>query len=342
MKPWLKQIAHQQTLSQEEAEAVMHLLLRGEATAEETAGLLLGLRARGETLDELTGFTRVMRQYAVPVDVEDPHTLDIVGTGGDGAGTVNLSTAAALVCAGAGVTVAKHGNRAVSSQAGAADVLAALGVQVNLGKEGVETCLREVGLAFLFAPNFHPALRHVMPVRRALGVRTFFNILGPLCNPAGVRHHLVGGFSREVAQQMAEILHRLGAAHALSVHAADGLDEIALSGETLLFEVKSGMDAPTRRTITPEQHGLARQPPATLRGGTADENAATLRALLDGQPGPVRDAVLLNAAWALHAADRFPGLDVCLAVARESLDSGAARQKLEALVRVSNTVPVAA
>jgi anthranilate phosphoribosyltransferase len=341
LKPWLQKIAHQQALSQEEAEAAMHVLLRGEASPEETAGLLLGLRARGETLDELTGFTRVMRQYAVSVVVEDPHALDIVGTGGDGAGTVNLSTAAALVCAGAGVTVAKHGNRAVSSQAGAADVLAALGVQVNVGKHGVETCLREVGLAFLFAPNFHPAVRHVMPVRRALGVRTFFNILGPLCNPASVRHHLVGGFSTSVAQQMAAILHRLGAAHVLSVHAADGLDEIALSGETVVFEARSGMDAPARRTVTPEQHGLARQPLATLRGGAAEENAATLRALLDGQPGPVRDAVLLNAAWALYATDRFPDLDACLAAARESLDSGAARHKLHALIRVSNAVPVA-
>ena len=220
----------------------MHLLMRGEADPTEAAGLLMGLRARGETLDELVGFTRVMRQYAVHVDLDDPDAIDLCGTGGDSTGTVNISTGAALVCAGAGVTVAKHGNRSVSSKCGSADVLEALGVKVELGKAGVEHCLREVGIAFLFAPYFHPAMRFVMPVRRGLGVRTFFNILGPLCNPAGVRRQLVGAFSPTTAQTMASILAHLDARHIVAVHAADGMDEISLSAETDVFEYRAEMD----------------------------------------------------------------------------------------------------
>ncbi|QXD15763.1 anthranilate phosphoribosyltransferase [Rhodocaloribacter litoris] len=340
MKTFLRTIAEQGTLSREEAEAAMHLMMRGEAAPEEMAGLLLGLRARGETLDELAGFTRVMRAYAVPVVLDDPHAIDVVGTGGDGRGTFNISTAAAFVCAGAGVTVAKHGNRSVSSKCGSADVLAALGVRTELGKEGVERCLREAGIAFLFAPLFHPAVRHVMPVRRALGVRTFFNILGPLCNPAGVRRYLVGAFSEAVARQMAAILAHLGADYALTVHAADGLDELSLSAPTTVFAYDAaratGPDDIATWTVTPEAHGLARVPLEALAGGDAGENAALIRAVLDGRPGSHRDVVLLNAAYALLASGRFASLEACFEAARESLDSGAARARLDALVEVSN------
>ncbi|WP_457653914.1 anthranilate phosphoribosyltransferase [Rhodocaloribacter sp.] len=343
MKALLKILADGRTLTQTQAEEAMHAMMRGSASPEETAGLLMGLRARGETLDELTGFTRVMRAYAVPVAVDDPDALDIVGTGGDGSGTFNISTTAAFVCAGAGVTVAKHGNRSVSSKCGSADVLAALGVRAELGKEGVEYCLREAGIAFLFAPFFHPAMRHVMPVRRALGVRTFFNILGPLCNPAGVRRYLVGAFHEDVARMMAGILGRLGAKHAVTVHAEDGLDELSIAAPTTLFEHREPAPGEaagiTRRSVTPEAHGLPRAPLSALKGGDARENAALIRDVLAGRPGPRRDVVLLNAAYGLHASGRFDDLDACLEAARASIDTGAARAKLDALVEASNEAP---
>ena len=340
MKPYLKTIADGGTLTQDEAEGAMHLLMRGEAEPEQAAALLMGLRARGETLDELAGFTRVMRQYAVKVDAGDPHAIDLCGTGGDARGTFNISTAAAFVCAGAGATVAKHGNRSVSSKCGSADVLEALGVRVGLEKEGVEFCLREVGIAFLFAPHFHPAMRHVMPVRRALGVRTCFNILGPLCNPADVRRQLVGAFSLRVAQQVVGILARLGAERAVVVHAEDGLDELSVCGPTTVFEydaekaARPGEHATHR--VRPEDHGMACHGLDALQGGSASDNAALLRDVLDGKAGPHRDVVLLNAAYALHASGKFADLDTCLDAARESIDGGAARQKLAALAETSH------
>ena len=345
MKPYLQTLADGGTLTQDEAEGAMHLLMCGEAEPEQAAALLMGLRARGETLDELVGFTRVMRDYAVKVDAGDPAAIDLCGTGGDAKGTFNISTAAAFVCAGAGATVAKHGNRSVSSQCGSADVLEALGVSTGLKKEGVEFCLRETGIAFLFAPHFHPAMRHVMPIRRKLGVRTFFNILGPLCNPAGVRRQLVGAFSLRVAQQMTGILARLGAERVVVVHAEDGLDELSVCGPTTVFEydaekaARPGEHAGHR--VRPEDHGLDCRPPGTLQGGSADDNAAILQDLLGGEKGPHRDVVLLNAAYALHASGRFGSLDACLSAARESLDAGAARQKLADLAEASHAAPVA-
>ncbi len=344
MKTFLHLLADGQTLSREQAEAAMHLMMRGEAEPEEVAGLLMGLRARGETLDELVGFTGVMRQYAVHVRCDDPEAIDLCGTGGDSSGTFNISTAAAFVCAGAGVTVAKHGNRSVSSQCGSADVLDALGVNIALKREGVERCLDEAGIAFIFAPFFHPAMRFVMPVRKALGVRTFFNILGPLCNPAGVRRQLVGAFSAPVAQRMAGILARLGAAHVVAVHAEDGLDEISLSAATAVFEHDAAAGAaptPHAFTVRPEDHGLGRSPLDALYGGGAEDNAAILRGVFAGEPGPHRDVVLLNAAYALHASGRFDGLDACFDAARESIDAGGAQAKLERLVTVSSSLPPA-
>lgn len=340
MKEFLHLLSVRETLSQEQAEAAMHLMMQGEAEPEHIAGLLMGLRARGETLDELVGFTRVMRDYAVSVDCDDPHAIDLCGTGGDSSGTFNISTAAAFVCAGAGVTVAKHGNRSVSSKCGSADVLAALGINIELRKDGVERCLRDAGIAFIFAPFFHPAMRFVMPVRRALGVRTFFNILGPLCNPARVRRQIVGAFDEGVAELMAGILARLDAAHVITLHADDGLDEISLTAPTTAFEHDAdgarGDAVPRRFTIQPEDHGIERAALSTLLGGDAEDNAALLRAILAGTPGPHRDVVVLNAAYALHASGRFDSLDACFDAARESIDAGAAAAKLTRLVDVSN------
>lgn len=316
----------------------MRLLLGGEAIPEETAGFLMALRARGETLDELVGFTRTMRDVAVPVYVDDPHAIDLCGTGGDFSGTFNISTTVAFVCAGAGVTVAKHGNRSVSSQAGSADVLEALGVKTELRKDGVEACLRRIGIAFLFAPFFHPAMRHVMPVRRALGVRTFFNILGPLCNPAGVRRQLIGAFSAQVARQMADILARLGVDHAVTLHAEDGLDELSLASPTSVFSVHGGEAEPRAARVVPESLGLARAALDAVRGGSAEANAEILRNVLSGEGGPRRDVVLLNAAFGLLVSGKVATAEEGVQAAAESIDSGAALAKLDALIAFSHTV----
>ena len=340
MKEFLHVLSLRKTLTQEQAEQAMHVMMQGEAEPEHAAGLLMGLRTRGETLDELTGFTRVMREYAVHVECDDPHAIDLCGTGGDSSGTFNISTAAAFVCAGAGVTVAKHGNRSVSSKCGSPAVLAALGVNIELRKRGVEHCLRKADIAFIFAPFFHPAMRFVMPIRRALGVRTFFNILGPLCNPARVRRQIVGAFSPVVAELMAGILANLDAEHIITLHADDGLDEISLAAATNAFEHQADQTASLRSfTIQPEDHRIERTSLAALHGGDADENAGILRALFAGTPGPHRDVVLLNAAYALHTSGRFDNLAACFDAARESIDSGAAAARLARLVEASNSAP---
>ena len=343
MKEFLHILSLRKTLTQEQAEQAMHLMMQGEADPEHMAGLLMGLRTRGETLDELTGFTRVMREYAVHVECDDPHAIDLCGTGGDSSGTFNISTAAAFVCAGAGVTVAKHGNRSVSSKCGSADVLAALGVNIELHKRGVEHCLHEAGIAFIFAPFFHPAMRFVMPIRRALGVRTFFNILGPLCNPARVRRQIVGTFSPLVAELMAGILANLDAEHVITLHADDGLDEISPAAATKAFEHKADRAdqaaSPRSFTIQPEDHRIQRTPLSALQGGDAEENAGILHALFAGTLGPHRDVVILNAAYALHTSDRFDSLDACFDAARESIDSGRASASLARLVEASNSAP---
>lgn len=338
VKPLLQLIAEGETLTQAQAESAMHQMLRGEASPEKIAAFLMGLRARGETIDELTGFTKVMREYAVPVDTGDLNPIDLCGTGGDHAGTFNISTAASFVAAGAGVPVAKHGNKGVSSSSGSADVLSALGVRADLGADEVSRCLHETGIAFLFAPQFHPALRHVGPVRAALGVRTFFNILGPLCNPAAVKRQLVGAFSDDVAQMMANILMRLGSEHVVVVYAHDGLDELSTTSPTTVYQTGThafdgGLLA---QEVIPERYGLARVSAAALQGGTPEENAEIVRGVLSGSAGPQADIVLLNAAYALLASAEFSSLDDCLNAARESIGSGEALAKLDALVEVSN------
>ena len=342
MQKYLNILAGGGTLQSEEAENAMRLLMEGASEPECTAAFLLGLRARGESLDELVAFTKVMREFAVPVETGDPDAIDLCGTGGDGADTFNISTVAAIVCAGAGVTVAKHGNRSVSSKCGSADVLEALGVKTALGKEGVEYCFEKAGMAFLFAPFFHPAMKHVMPVRRKLGVRTFFNILGPLCNPAGVRRQLTGAFDEQTAKVMAAILERLGARHVLAVHARDGLDEISLADETRAFEAREETPAttgPVERFLRPEDLGFTRCSRNALAGGGRDENARIVRAILAGEPGPCRDVVVLNAAHALSVSGKFEHLAACRSAAEESIDSGKAQATLERLAHASHNAP---
>ena len=334
LRPYLTRIVGGETLTRTEAAEAFAVLMRGEAGPEETAALLAGMAARGETVAELTGFAETMRAFAVPVHVDDPDALDVCGTGGDLSGTFNVSTCTAFVVAGAGVTVAKHGNRSVSSLTGSADVLEALGVNVNLRARGVEYCIAKTGIGFLFAPLFHPALRHVMPVRRALGVRTAFNVLGPLCNPAGVRRQVVGAFQTRVAATIAGILAGLGSRRALAL-SADGLDEASLAGPTHLFPVEEGAEQPAY-TLSAEQAGLPAAPLDALRGGEADDNARLLLAVLGGVPGPRRDAVLLNTALALQVAGRASSLIEGVALARESLDSGRAYERLKALVEASH------
>ena len=342
MKEFLKVIADGQTLTEEQATQAMHLMLEGETLPEETAAFLVGLRTRGETLDELVGFTRSMREHAVRVECEDPHAIDLCGTGGDSSGTFNISTAASFVCAGAGVTVAKHGNRSVSSKCGSADVLESLGIDVELQKEGVEYCLRETGIAFLFAPFFHPAMRHVMPVRKKLGVRTFFNILGPLCNPARVRRQLVGAFNTGIAEAIAHILARLDAEHVISVHSRDGMDEFSLSAPTMMFEYDADKHqnmTPSSTAVEPSSHDLQRITLDEIQGGTKEDNANILRAIFEGEKGPHRDIVLINAAYALKTSGKFDDVDACFAAARESIDSGSALRKMKDLAEASNEAP---
>lgn len=336
LRPYLTTVAGGGTLTRDDAAAAMAVMMRGEAMPEETAGLLVGMAARGETVDELTGFAETMRAFATPVRVDDPDAIDVCGTGGDLSGTFNVSTATAFVVAGAGVTVAKHGNRSVSSLTGSADVLEALGVNVNLSADGVETCLAKTGIGFLFAPLFHPALRPVMPVRRTLGVRTAFNVLGPLCNPAGVRRQVVGCFSARTAETVAGILAALGAARAVAL-SSDGLDEATLAGPTHIFAVEDGART-VNTTLQPDDLGLPPAPIDAIRGGSAVENARMLTAVLDGAPGPPLDAVLLNSALALRVAGRTDDLGEALSMARESVASGAARAKLYALVTVSSSL----
>lgn len=354
MQEYLEIIADGGHLSQEAAENAMHILMEGMAPSEQVGAFLVGLRARGESLNELVGFTRVMRKYAVSVDAGDPDAVDLCGTGGDAKGTFNISTGAALVAAGAGVTVAKHGNRSISSNCGSADVLEALGVHVELGKEGVERCFEKAGIAFIYAPLFHPAMRHVMPVRRSLGVRTFFNILGPLCNPASVRRQLVGAFDIETAQTMASILEELESQHVIAVHSEDGMDEVSISAETTVFEYNaadtsnggfeyigdvelSDEEIGTKgRQVSPEYFGLGRQLIREIQGGSAEDNARILTSVLDGEDGPHRDVVALNAAFALHVSGKYSGIAECLEAANESIVSGAAKKKLQQLIDASN------
>ena len=326
--------ASDRTLTREEAEEAFAILFEGQATPAQMGGLLMAMRTRGETVDEFAAAAAVMRAKCNAVTAPDG-AIDIVGTGGDGKGTLNISTAAALVVAGAGVPVAKHGNRNLSSKSGAADALGQLGIETMVGPDVVEKALSEIGLAFMMAPMHHPAMKHVMPVRQDLGCKTIFNILGPLTNPAGVKRQLTGAFAIDLIYPMAETLQELGSEAAWLVHGSDGTDEISISGTTAVAKLQDGKITSTE--VHPEDAGLPVHPFKDILGGTPEDNAAAFKALLDGAPGAYRDAVLLNAAAALVIAEKASDLKEGAALAAESIDSGAAKAKVEALARITSS-----
>ena len=328
-------VSHGRSLSEDEAAAVMRDIMSGEATHAQIGAFLVALRLKGETVDEIVGMARVMREHALKVPVSEEAVVDTCGTGGDASGTFNVSTAAAFVVAAAGARVAKHGNRAMTSACGSADVLEALGAKIDLGPEQVARCLREVGIGFMFAQAFHPAMKHVAGPRREIGVRTVFNVLGPLTNPAGAAHQLLGVARPELAPLLAEALGRLGARHALVVHGHGGLDELSLSGPSSVHELRDG--ALREYSVSPEDVGLSPAPNEAVRGGSPEENAAALRGVLDGKAGPLRDITLLNAAAALVAADLAGDLRDGVALAARAIDSGAAREKLDAFVALTGS-----
>ncbi len=333
MKAVLARVGAGERLSEDEAAAAFDIIMSGDATPAQIGGFLMALRVRGETVAEITGAARVMRAKAAAIDAP-PGAIDTCGTGGDATGTYNISTAAALVVAGCGVPVAKHGNRALSSKSGSADVLAALGVKIDADSALVREALWSIHIGFLMAPRHHAAMRHVAGPRVELGTRTIFNLLGPLANPAGTRHQVMGVFAAQWLEPLAEVLGRLGAERAWVVHGGDGLDELTTTGPSQVAEWHQGRVA--RFEITPEQVGLPRVPAAALKGGDAETNAAALRRLLDGEPGPYRDIVLLNSAAALVVAGRAADLPQGLALAAASIDQGAARRTLDQLVAITN------
>ncbi len=322
-----------ENLDYKQAFDTMEMIMRGEATEAQIAALLVALRMKGETATEIAALAASMRRNARAVEIDlAQQPVDIVGTGGDGKHTFNISTVAAFVIAGAGVPVAKHGNRSVSSKCGSADVLEVLGVRTDIDAGQMAECVRRAGLAFLFAPVLHPAMKHAVGPRRQIGIRSVFNILGPITNPAGVLRQVVGVYERRLVRLLAEVLHKLGSEHVMVVHSADGLDEISLAAPTYVAELKE--NAIDEYEITPEDFGLARSA-AALGGGDAATNAEIARAVLDGAPGPERDIVLANAAAGLYVAGRAATLREAAAQAAESIDSGQARGRLHKLIEVT-------
>jgi len=317
-------------LSEAQAAVVAAEIMAGKATPAQIAALLVALRAKGESVEEITGFVRAMRQGALPAPARSDNLVDTCGTGGDRGGTFNISTASALVAAGAGCKVAKHGNRSISSSCGSADVLQSLGVNVEMSPEDSAACIDEIGVGFLFAPQYHPGARHVAGPRREIGVRTVFNMLGPLLNPAGARRQLMGVYDRTLTEPIAQVLQRLGSVHCLVVHGEDGLDEITLAGKTFVTELRN--DAIRSFTVCPGDFGIAEAELDALRGGDVQANARIVREVLDGGPGPTRDVVLLNAGASIYVGGRADSIGAGVRRAAESIDSGSARAKLEALV----------
>ena len=322
------------TLTRDEAHAALTDIMSGDATDAQIGAFLTALRIQGETPDVIAGAAQAMREKFSPVKSPSEITVDIVGTGGDGAHTFNISTASAFVIAGAGVTVAKHGNRGVSSKCGSANVLDELGVDLTATVESMEKCLNEVGIAFLFAPALHPAMKHAIGPRKELGVRTLFNILGPICNPASAKYGVIGVFSAELAAELAEALSKLDMKHLFVVHGDDGLDEITTTTTTQVWEIKDG--AVNHFVLNPEELGIPIAKTEDLVGGEPAENAEIIRALFAGEKGPKRDILLLNSAAALVTAGKAADLKEGLAVAAESIDSGAALNKLNQLADLTN------
>jgi anthranilate phosphoribosyltransferase len=321
-----------ESLTEAEASAAFETIMRGDATPIQIAGFIVALRMKGETVDEITGFARTARAMATPIEV-DGDLLDTCGTGGDGLATFNISTLAAIVSAACGVKVAKHGNRAASSLCGSADVLEQLGVKIDLGPDGVARCINEAGIGFLFAPIFHPSFRFAGLPRKELGVRTVFNVLGPLCNPAGARYQALGVADANLAGKMADVLARLGVERAIVFHAGDGMDELSSSGPSLVIEIDGDRK---EYQLDPADLGLRPADPQAVRGGGPEDNARIAREILEGATGPRRDVVLLNASAALRAAGRAKDWREGMGLAAEAIDSGRASEVLERWARISH------
>jgi anthranilate phosphoribosyltransferase len=336
MQSAIRAVSEHRDLDGESMRSVMRLIMTGQATPAQVGGFLVGLRMKGETVDEIAAAASVMRELATRVEVSGPHLVDTCGTGGDGASTFNISTASALVAAAAGGRVAKHGNRSVSSRSGSADVLEAAGVRLDLTPAQVAACIERVGVGFLFAPRHHGAMKHAIGPRREMGIRTVFNLLGPLTNPAGAPSQVLGVYAGRWLEPMAQVLKRLGSAHVLVVHADDGLDEISIAAPTRVAELNRGTVSLYR--VAPEDFALPRADLAALAVGDAAQSLAMIRRVLDDEPGPARDIVMLNAGAAIYAAGVAASLWEGVARAREVLSNGKARETLDALIRVSNAV----
>jgi anthranilate phosphoribosyltransferase len=334
----LEKLAQRQDLTPREARDALQAIINGKVEAEQTSAFLLGMRAKGETIKEFTAFVRVMREAAISPQVEVEGAVDLCGTGGDNSGTFNISTAAMFVVAGAGVPVLKHGNRSISSKSGSADVLEALDIVATLQKEQIEEVFNETDMAFMFAPNFHPAMKHVMPARQILGIRSFFNTMGPLLNPAGVKRQVVGAFDKRTARQIAEILADLDVTHVYSVHARDGLDEFSLSAPTFVYELQNGQ-VDEQEPFDSASLGFNPAGLQQLQGGDAFYNADIIRSVMEGNAeGPQRDIVLLNATFGIHVSGKTETLEDAKKMAIESIDSGAAMKALNRMSEATNDV----
>ena len=331
----IRAVTEHRDLSGEEMTSVMRAIMSGETTESQIGGFLIGLRMKGETVEEIAAAATVMRELATPVQVDVEHLVDTCGTGGDGSSTFNISTASALVAAGAGARVAKHGNRSASSSSGSADVLEAAGVNLDLTPQQIAQCIQEVGVGFMFAPRHHGAMKHAIGARKEMAVRTIFNVLGPLTNPAGAPNQVVGVFSRDLVEPLARVLAQLGSRHVLVVHSADGLDEISIGAETHMAEFRDGQVH--THSIDPGQFGMATADLSTLTVSSPQESLATIRTVLDNSEGPARDIVALNAGAAIYASGLARDLKAGVNLALESLSSGAARERLARLVALSNS-----
>ena len=335
MKEYIEKCLQGKDLTVEEASSALDLIWTGQATDVQIAGLLVALRAKGESIDEVVGFAKTMRQHSVKIKVDDENAIDVCGTGGDSLGTFNISTIASFVVAGAGVTVAKHGNRSVSSKSGSADLLTSLGVNVQCAPAKVQDCVNSVGIGFLFAPLFHPAMKYASKARTELGIRTIFNMLGPITNPAGVKKQLIGTYHATVAPKLAEAMDRLSTEKACVVHSKDGMDEVALSGDTTVYEVER--QKPRRQyEVNSSNFNLPVQPLSSLRGGTPAENATIAHQVLSKQKGPARDVVLANAAFGIYVAGKAGSLREGSSLAAEAIYSGRAMDRLRKMVEFTN------
>ncbi len=335
MKDILRVLGEHKDLTRMQAADAMRTIMEGNATDAQIGALLMGLRLKMERPEELLGFVETMREKSVKIHLTDPDAIDMCGTGGDGSNTFNISTVAAFVVAGAGITVAKHGNRAISSTCGSADVLQALGVNVSLPPEETERCINTIGIGFLFAPLFHPAMKHVAKARGDLAMKTCFNLLGPMTNPAGVKRQVVGTYSRSAAALIANVLHATAVRHAIVLTSEDGMDEASLSAPTVVYHVRPG-ESPRPERVTPSDFRLGRSTASDLRGGSPQDNASIANAVLSGRKGPQRDVVVANAALGILASDRAGSLREAVGMAEESIDSGRAMAKLRQLAEAGH------